>query len=368
MKSKKRIALFGLKGLPGYGGAARANENIIKELKNDYNFIVYSINTHTKHSGYRDGYFQFVFKGYRYRRLNILQYYIKSVLHALFIESYDLVMINHTSSGFIAPLLRLKYKIVARATGIIPKDDNKWNRIDKLFFKLSTMLFFYFSNECISVAKPHIQIYKNISRKKIHYIPNGIKIEVPYQENKDPNLALLFSAARIISLKGGHILLEALKIINFKKSVKFIGDLNHNAKYKHQILNLSNGLNIEFINLIKDKKILFEHLCKSSLFIFPSFNEGMSNMLLEAISLSLPVICSDIKENRSIFNENEVLFFKTGNTVDLSLKIQWAYDNYNLMVNKSEQAYNKLKENYKLEIIAEKYSKIYSRLVQTNDT
>ena len=41
--SKKRIAILGLKGLPGHGGAARANENIISELKEHYEGIQYTM-------------------------------------------------------------------------------------------------------------------------------------------------------------------------------------------------------------------------------------------------------------------------------------------------------------------------------------
>ena len=363
--SKKRIAIFGLKGLPGFGGAARANENIISKLRNKYDFTVYSVSTHADKSGYHNGYYQIIFRGFRFKRLNIFIYYIKSVLHSLLYDNYDLVMINHTSSGFIAPLLRLKYKIVARATGINPKDDNKWNKIDKTLFHISSILFFYFSNECITVSKPHIKLYKKISNKNIHYIPNGIDIRKPFIRNKNPNLPLLFAAGRIISLKGGHILLEALRKLELNIKIKFIGDLNQNDKYKHNILDLSKGLDVDFISLIKDKNVLFEHIRMSSLFVFPSFNEGMSNMLLEVMSLSVPVVCSNIVENKSIFNSDEVLFFDTGDADDLSKKILWAYNNYALMLEKAEMAYKKLKTEYKLEIVANKYSCIYDSLVET---
>lgn len=361
---KKRIAIFGLKGLPSFGGAARANENIISKLQSKYDFTVYSVSTHADKEGYHDGYYQIIFKGSRFKRLNIFFYYIKSVLHSLLCDNYDLVMINHTSSGFIAPLLRLKYKIVARATGIIPNDDNKWNKFDKTFFHISSILFFYFSNECITVSKPHIKLYEKISNKSIHYIPNGIDIREQFIRSKNPNLPMLFAAGRIISLKGGHVLLEALKKLELKIKLKFIGDLNQNNKYKHHILDLSQGLDVDFVSLIKDKNILFEHIRLSSLFVFPSFNEGMSNMLLEVVSLSVPVICSNIAENKSIFDSDEVLFFDTGDADDLSKKIHWAYNNYALMLEKAEMAYKKLETEYKLEIVAGKYSRIYDSLVK----
>ena len=39
---KPKIAVIGLKGLPAFGGAATVGENIINQLKDNYQFFVYS--------------------------------------------------------------------------------------------------------------------------------------------------------------------------------------------------------------------------------------------------------------------------------------------------------------------------------------
>ena len=44
---KKKIAVIGLKGLPAFGGAATVGENIIEQLKDKYEFTVYSTSSHT---------------------------------------------------------------------------------------------------------------------------------------------------------------------------------------------------------------------------------------------------------------------------------------------------------------------------------
>jgi len=365
MNKKKKIAVFGVKGFPAFGGAARANENIVNHLGSKYDYTIYAIDTHTNKNGKYNGYYQKVFKGYNGKRFNTLIYYVKSVCHALFWGKYDIVQINHTSSGFIAPLLRIRYKVVGTARGIIPEDDNKWNGFDKYLFDVSAYLFFRFSNRAISVSKPHIDAFKKYTNKEVFYIPNGIDVDPKAQtSNASRGDYILFAAGRVISLKGAHILLQALNNIKYLGETIIIGDLNHTPAYKTHLINLSENLNIEYTGLIKEKELLFSKIRMAKLFVFPSFNEGMSNMLLEVGSLKTPLICSDIPENRAVFDDSEVLFFKTGDSIDLAEKIDWANSNYSEMQIKAERAYDKLKSDYSWNDIAKKYSEIYESLTQ----
>lgn len=361
MKSKTKIAVFGVKGFPAFGGASGASENVVNILKEKYEYTIYSVGTHTDKKGNYKGYYQKVFKGYKGKRINTFMYYVKSVLHALFVGNYDLVQVNHTSSGFIVPFLRLRYKVVATARGIIPKDDNKWTKIDKFLFDISAYLFFGFSNTVISVSNPHIQFFKKYTNKEILYIPNGIRIESePNLNNKQDYI--LFAAGRIISLKGGHTLLEALNIMDFKGKAIFVGSLDHTPKYKEELFSIGQSRDVEYAGLIKEKRELFDYIQKAKLFVFPSFNEGMSNMLLEVASLKTPLICSDIPENKAVFENTEVLYFNTGDSNDLASKIEWAYSNYTKMQDNAERAYLKLKSNYQWVDIAKSYDNIYKSI------
>lgn len=361
---KKRIAVFGVKGLPAFGGAARANENIINLLKDSFDYTVYSVSTHTDKRGAYDGYKQIVFKGMKGKRLNTLFYYIKSLLHALFMGNYDIVQINHLSSGFLIPFLRLRFKVVATARGIIPKDDNKWNSIDKKIFDMSSFFFFKFSNVVVSVSKPHIAVFKKYTSNEILYIPNGIHTKGNIDETSPSHKEdyLLFAANRIISLKGCHVFLAALNKLNYRGKIIIIGDLSHTPKYVDELMKIGHNLNTEYTGLIKDKEKLFDYIQKARFFIFPSFNEGMSNMLLEVASLKTPVICSNIPENVAVFDASEVEFFKVGDVDSLADRIKYSLDNVRELNQKALNAYIKLNKMYSWEIIAEEYKKIYEAL------
>ena len=110
---KKKIAVIGLKGLPAFGGAATVGENIINQLKDKYEFTVYSISSHTnQQTGQQDGYNQVVFQSIQNKKLNTLYYYIKSALHVFFFGHYDLIHLHHSDAVFTLLLLRLRYKVI----------------------------------------------------------------------------------------------------------------------------------------------------------------------------------------------------------------------------------------------------------------
>lgn len=359
MNNKRKIAIIGVKGLPSFGGGARATESMLLELKDDFDITVYSVSSHTKLSGNYHGINQITFNAFPIKRLDTLFYYLKSMFHCLFMENYDVVHVQHIYAGFIIPFLRLKYPVINTVRGIIPKKDNKWNKIDKFFFRLFEYIALRTANITVSVCQPHIEYLNTVYKKEIIYIPNGVYTYPEILNNKVDEGYLCFSASRIISLKGCHIFLEALHKINYTGKIKIIGSLDHVPNYKNEILKLSKGLDIDFLGLIVDKFELYKIVANARLFIFPSLNEGMSNMLLEAASLKTPIIASDIIENMYIFNHDEVAFFKTNNSEDLADKIELNLSNMDNSEKLADNAFFKVKEEHDWPTIASKYKVLY---------
>ena len=97
--------------------------------------------------------------------------------------------------------------------------------------------------------------------------------------------------------------------------------------YNSELLELSESLDIDFIGMIKEVGELNNIIVNSELFVFASSFEAMSMMLIEVVSLKVPMICSDIPENTSIFNDNEMTFFETDNVNDLAEKLLFAENN-----------------------------------------
>ena len=194
------------------------------------------------------------------------------------------------------------------------------------------------------------------------YIPNGVMINKIYKEIHY-NDYIFFASGRIIHSKGCDILLKALHKLKYNGKILIAGDLDQTSEYKKEITNLAKGLNVSFLGLIKNKNKLLSYCKNANLFVFPSSIEAMSMMLLEAASQKVPIIASDIVENKDVFSDNEVLFFKTDNVDDLAEKINWALSNSKEMVEKADNAYKKLMKGYTWDKISDKYSACYDFLM-----
>ncbi len=194
---------------------------------------------------------------------------------------------------------------------------------------------------CLAVS---LYVQKKYGRE-IDYIPNGINLKndrLPVPGKNQHRDYIFFAAGRIYEIKGLHLLLTALK--NGKPGIplKIARDIKQVPQYRSQIDELSKGLDVTFLGLIKEKVRLMQLVSEANFFVFPSLTEAMSMMLLEVVSMKTPVIASDIPSNKAIFNDDEVLFFRSNDSDDLSRKIRFALANPEVLEAMAEKAYIKI--------------------------
>ncbi len=355
------IAFFGLKGLPAQGGTAAVGENIIRQLNREYRITVYATSTHATQKEPIPGVRQFIVNALPSRKLNIFYYNLVSALHALFVGHYQLVHTHQIDIAFIIPLLRLRYKVVATHHGKTYEVD-KWSRTMRRYFKWSERLMLRCANQVTFVADTEREDLQQQIPGNYLYIPNGINrpIETEITVRKE---YLLFAAGRVIPHKGCHIFLEALRRIGYSGQILIAGEYQTIPAYRNQLLGYADTLNIEFLGMIRQKEVLQKLVSEARLFIFPSFYEAMSMMMLEVAAQKTPMICSDIRENKAVFNHQEVLFFETGNADDLASKISEALANLQEAAERAEKAYQKLITHYCWDTIALQYREVYEGLM-----
>jgi len=361
MNQKLKIAVIGLKGLPAFGGAAVVGESIINELKNQYDFTVLSISSHTNEkSGYRNNYFQKVFKKIPFGKINILYYYIRSAIYVLF-KRFDLIHLHHRDAAFILPILRLKYNVILTTHGMVLTE--KWKKYE-ILFSIQDKIFLNLANLITTVSQKDLKIIYSLlpNYNKIIQIPNGVTLNNINFEQAD---RITFASGRIIPDKGCHLFLEALQGINYNSEILIVGDYNQMSHYQKILIDLSAHLpNLHFTGLIKEKDKLFEIIGSSRIFVYPSLIESMSMVMLEVASLKVPMICSRIQENLDVFSEEEVLYFEPNNISDLREKIQWAIQNPDEMNTYANAAYSKVMDNYQWSNIAPLYANVYQSLIK----
>lgn len=363
MTRKKKIAIIGLKGLPAFGGAATVGQSLVEQLTGDFDFTVYSTASHADRDFDPSGYHQFIFRSFPIGRLNVFYYYLMSGIHAVMLRKYDLVHLHHIDGAFILPLLRLRYKVMVTSHAR-PQESEKWGRLARVLFNRNEKTVMRWSSVFTAVSLKLRDYYREHYGRDIYYIPNGVSIQETGPAPIDlSGRALVFAAGRIIPLKGCHIMLKALNEISYPGPVKIIGNVDQMPSYRKELLDLSAGLNAQFMGLIRDKEKLLRMIRDAKLFIFPSYNENMSMMLLEAASTRTPIICSDIPENKVIFNEEEVLFFRSEDHHDLAKKIGWSLAHMDLMEQNSARAYDKVLAQFTYERISLEYKQLYDALL-----
>jgi glycosyltransferase involved in cell wall biosynthesis len=363
MHRKPKIAVIGLKGLPAFGGTAAVGEQLIEQLKQQFDFTVLATGSHASADDQPDGYRQLIFKNHGKGGLNTFLYYWKCLFHCLF-HRYDLVHIHHAASGFITPLLRLKYKVITTFHGIHISEDPKFSSRQNRFFRFSQRMHLKYAHVVISVSKPDQETLLKKYGKEVHYIPNGITLQknpVQLAQRTDPYL--FFAAGRIYEIKGLHLLLQAAHEIDLQLPIRIAGDAAQVKTYSEELVELGQELPVSYLGLIRDKKELMQLVSAATLFIFPSLTEAMSMMLLEVVSMQTPVIASDIPANKAILATDEVLFFESGNAHDLAEKISYALDHPQEMKARAEKAYAALEKDFTWDRISAQYAALYLSLI-----
>jgi glycosyltransferase involved in cell wall biosynthesis len=359
---KPQIGVIGLKGLPAFGGAAAVGENIIAQLESDFDFTIYSVSSHTNlKSGYFRNCFQIVFSKIPFKKMNTVLYYLRSALHAILFRRYDLIHLHHRDASFIIPLLKLRYPIVVTTHGMVLT--SKWMRY-KFLFDLEDRFFLNKANFITTVSRKDQRIVgKLIASDRIKYIPNGINPNPEIVAKKEDYIT--FAAGRMLPDKGCHTFFEALDLMQNREQAMVIGDLDQDPNYKKLLLHLKGKVGgIRFAGLIKDKRKLFELIFSSKFFVFPSEIESMSMMLLEVAALKVPIICSDIPENRDVFSDREVLFFKVKDPIDLAAKMKYATSSPEKMKELAENAYQRLQRSYLWSQIAREYKLVFEKFLK----
>lgn len=373
---KYKIAFLGLKGIPAKHGADRVVESLIRHLSDEYDITVYCKRGYSNNPGYVLPIRRFTIPTVKIKYLEMFIYLFLSALHALYMDNYDLIHIHNIDCAFIIPLLKKKYKnrIIATSHGS-PYIREKWPGLVKRFFRYMEKIFINYSGVLTAVAHPLQKYYELTYGKKVHYIPNGCNFDEKYDMNSADELLrkynigddsyLLFAAGRIMPSKGCHVLIDAYNQTHLQIPLVIIGDMKEMPEYSESLRQKARD-RIIFAGFVEKKEILMGVVKRAKIFIFPSSYEAASMMLLEAVSLGVPVIASDISENKNLLDMPEAFFFRVNDVDDLSRKLVWAMNNYQQFKQQSQSLSMSIRQKYDWKKIAGHYRQLYSLLLPEN--
>jgi len=211
--------------------------------------------------------------------------------------------------------------------------------------------------------------YEYISRKKIDVIYNGIKsiegkalnrTELLNELGLSDGYRYIGTISRLEPIKN-----QAMMIKAFHQSLKEVHDLKliliGDGAIKNDLLQLVKSLEIEqeviftgFINNPQKYINLFE------IFLLSSFSEGTSMTLLEAMSLAVPCVVTDVGGNPEIVENNKTGFIVPSDDYQLlSNAIVDLLQNSNKSKTFGEDGRNKYLSNFTVSQMINKYHKLY---------
>ncbi len=302
------------------------------------------------------------------QRLRWIPEVIAAVQQRHKIAPYTLIHAHATVPGITGKLLSalLRRPVVYTVHGTNFLDIGTKN----IFYFMERFLFTFLKYDAQISVSQKILDYKNRNRPII--IPNGVSLAtfscdtLPIQPNRK-TFTILF-VGRLEEIKGLPVFIEALYLLRKqcpaqRLSVHIVGTGSIETMLKEMVARYSLKDVISFDGRKNDKDLL-QMYCTSSLFVLPSLSEGQPLTLLEAWAAKLPVVVTDVGDNRHMVKHGvNGYIIPPGNISALTQVLHEAITNTHLD-QMGLNGYNLVRTHYSWRHIAQKTYAIYQSITR----
>ena len=166
------------------------------------------------------------------------------------------------------------------------------------------------------------------NKKKQSLVPIGLDTSYYSPERfsvRNANTIKLITVANLVPVKGIETLINAMVVLNNPNiELTIVGD--DRSQYAKDLKQMVNKLKVkDKIRFLGKQMDVRSFLNQHDLFVIPTLNEGrregMPMALVEAMSMGIPVIGSDITGINFVLKDFKELLFTAGNAQDLAHKI-----------------------------------------------
>jgi glycosyltransferase involved in cell wall biosynthesis len=203
---------------------------------------------------------------------------------------------------------------------------------------------------------------------RVHRIPNGVDTEQfkrfkPFPERSKNTFILI---GRRTPQKGIDVALKALKLLSAKgiNEEKIILKLYGLDFPEHDYKTMAAELGVlHMVQFLCHTDSIKESYQDAHCLILPSRTEGLSNVLLEAMSFEMPVIATGISGTVDVVDhEKDGIVIQPDDPEALANAMEFIIKNPEKSYHLGKNARQKVIENFSLDETARRYSELYQRL------
>ncbi len=217
-----------------------------------------------------------------------------------------------------------------------------------------------------------------VSEDIFHPILNGVDVAkfkpLPEQRARvrqewgiDDSTFIIGSVGRLVTVKNYPSLLRAFKeILENVSNAKlvFAGDGPNRAKLETLANDLQIADKVIFLGRREDVPAVMNGY---DIFVLPSFREGLSNTILEAMASGLPAVVSNVGGSPEIVLHGETgHLFEVDNTNQIAGFIVDLLQDKKALEDMSKTAREHVVKNYSLQAMVNNYQAVYEKLVAEN--
>lgn len=234
----------------------------------------------------------------------------------------DLIHIHAIGPGLMTGLARLLGLRTVSTNHGADYNRRKWGRFARAVIRLGERISTLMSDGVIAIT-PGIaaEMGRRYGRTDIEVIANGVAAG-NYAGGGCPSGILeklgltagnyILGVGRLVEEKGFHDLIEAYGRLGTETGIKLViaGKPDHESEYSRRLMTIAEENGVVMAGEV-DKKTLNDLYRGAALYVLPSYHEGLSISLLEAMGAGVEIALSAIPANRlPQFDDND--FFAPG--------------------------------------------------------
>lgn len=228
--------------------------------------------------------------------------------------------------------------------------------LEKIAFEQASFGFTSSQRDKDVVIKTH-----GIPPEKMIVVPNYVDTEVFSVSNNERNEGEILFIGRLSEQKNLFALLDSFdKSINAKKLI-LIGQGEHDSALKEKAAIIKKP--IQFLGALPNSE-LPNYLHRASVYILPSFYEGLPKTLLEAMSTGIPCIGTDVEGIREVIKHENNGVLCTTEVDSITKALDRVLSNKELAQEIGNSARKTILETYSLDNVAELESSVYRMLIK----